>query len=176
MRRLLAFLLALMLLPVFAAAEDEPVKMTSFDCEDLDGNPVDISLFDGAQLVLVDVWEAWCGWCLKEMPDLCELYELNKDQGFLIVGLSGVSSAEGYDAKTTAEELGITYPLVNGTEEMLPVELEGFPTTLVYQRQENGDLQLADVVVGYMPREDWNTYLKTYMPDFVTEGGQPENK
>ena len=172
MRKLIAVILALTLLPLFAAAAEEPVKMTSFDCEDLDGNPVDISLFDGAQLVLVDVWEAWCNWCLKEMPDLCELYELNKDHGFLIVGLSGVSSADGYDAKTTAEGLKITYPLVRGTEEMIPIELEGFPTTLVYQRQEDGNLQLADVVVGYMPREEWIEYLKGYLPELVTEAAE----
>ena len=171
MRKLIAVLLVLMMIPLCAAA-DKPVVMTAFDCEDLDGNPVDISLFDGAQLILVDIWEAWCGWCLEEMPDFNELYELNKDRGLLIVGLSGVSSYPGYDAKSAAQELGITYPLVNGTEEMIPVELEGFPTTLVYQRQEDGTILLADVIVGYMPREDWNGYLKGFLPELVTEAGK----
>ncbi len=172
MRRLLALLVSVfLLLPLCAAAEetDEVYLAEPFGCEDLDGNPFDASLFDGAQLLLIDVWEPWCPWCLEEMPDLNELYELNKDRGFLIVGLSGVSPFEGFDPKSTAEELGITYPLVSGTEEMLPVELEGFPTTLVYQRLEDGMLQLADVVVGYMPREDWNAYLKGYLPELVTE-------
>ncbi len=165
MRKTVSVLMAVMLLAVLCTASaDEPVLLTSFDCADLEGNPVDISLFDGAQVVLVDIWEAWCGWCLKEMPDLNELYELNKDRGFLIVGLSGISSAPGYDAKETAEQLGITYPLVKGTKKMLPVDLEGFPTTLVYQRQEDGTLLLADVVVGYMPREDWEKLIEKYLP------------
>lgn len=165
MRKLTACLLALILLVSFGcAAAEEPVTLTAFDCKDLDGKDVDITLFDGADLVLVDIWEPWCGWCLEEMPDLNDLYELNKDRGFLIVGLSGISPARGYDAKTTAEELGITYPLVNGTKKLLPVELEGFPTTLVYQRQEDGNLQLADVVVGYMPRENWEELIEKYLP------------
>ena len=164
MRELTACLLALIMLVTagFAAAE-EAALLTAFDCRDLDGNDVDITLFDGADLVLVDIWEPWCGWCLEEMPDLNELYELNRDRGFLIVGLSGISS-RGYDPKAAAEELGITYPLVNGTEKLLPVELEGFPTTLVYQRQEDGNLQLADVVVGYMPRENWEELIEKYLP------------
>ena len=170
MRRVTAMLLAVtMLAALCAAAADEPVVMASFDCEDLDGNPADISLFDGAQLVLLDIWEPWCGWCLKEMPDLNDLYQLNRDRGFLVVGLSGLSPAGGFDAGSTAAELGITYPLVNGTAELVPVKLQGFPTTLVYQRREDESLQLADVVVGYLPREKWIEYLKGYLPDLVTE-------
>ena len=172
MRKTVSVLMAVMLLAVLCTASaDEPVLLTSFDCADLEGNPVDISLFDGAQVVLVDIWEAWCGWCLKEMPDFNELYELNRDNGFLIVGFSGISPQEGYDDKKTAEELGITYPLLKGTADMIPVNLQGFPTTLVYQRGEEGTLRLADVIVGYMPREDWNEYLKGYLPDLLTEAG-----
>ena len=167
MRKLTAVLLALTMLAALctAAAEEEPVLLTAFDCEDLDGNPADITLFDGAKLVLVDVWEPWCGWCLKEMPDLNELYELNKDRGFLVVGLSGLSPAEGFDAKTTAEELGITYPLVSGTAELLPADLQGFPTTFVYTAEEDGTLRLAETVIGYQPREDWEALIGTYLPE-----------
>ena len=166
MRKLTACLLALILLAsAGCAAAQEPVLLTAFDCRDLDGKNVDITLFDGADLVFVDIWEPWCGWCLKEMPDLNDLYELNKDRGFLIAGLSGISSDPRYDAKATAEELGITYPLVKGTEKLIPVELEGFPTTLVYQRREDGNLQLADVVTGYMPREDWEKLIEKYLPE-----------
>ena len=105
MRKITAVLLILTMLLCTAATQGEsesrtaPILLTSFDCTDLEGNPVDITLFDGAQLVLLDIWEAWCDWCLLEMPDLCELYELNQDKGFLVVGLSGVASAEGFDAK-----------------------------------------------------------------------------
>ena len=166
MRRFTACLLALILLASVSccAAAEKDILLTEFNCKDLDGKDVDITLLDGADLLLVDIWEPWCGWCLKEMPDLNELYELNKDRGFLIVGLSGISSAPGYDAKETAEQLGITYPLVKGTKKMLPVDLEGFPTTLVYQRQEDGNLLLADVIVGYMPREDWEKLIEKYLP------------
>ena len=59
---------------------------------------------------------------------------------------------------------------------MLPVDLEGFPTTLVYQRQEDGNLLLADVIVGYMPREDWNRFLTENLPGAVTEAAAAENK
>ncbi len=175
MRRLLAMLMAAILAMTLctAVSEEETEEvlyyLTSFDCEDLDGNPVDISIFDGAQLVLIDCWEAWCHWCLEEMPDLNELYELNKDNGLMIVGLSGLSPAERFDPKATAEDLKITYPLVNGTAELLPFVPEGFPTTLVYQRQEDGSLLLLGYIPGYLPREQWNQLLQEFLPGAVTE-------
>lgn len=178
MRKLISILLALLMLASLCAAaaeEDadeefyEDFYLTAFDCEDLDGNPADITLFDGAQLVLIDCWEPWCYWCLLEMPDLNELYELNRDNGLLIVGLSGISPTEGYDAKEQAEELGITYPLVNGTEALLPYELQGFPTTYVFQRQEDGGLLFLGMIEGYMDRESWNAFLQEYLPGAVTE-------
>ena len=175
MRKITAVLLILTMLLCTAATQGEsesrtaPILLTSFDCTDLEGNPVDITLFDGAQLVLLDIWEAWCDWCLLEMPDLCELYELNKYKGFMVVGLSGVASAEGFDAKTVAENLGITYPLVHGTAEMLPCAVEGFPMTLVYQRQEDSTLELLGAINGYMPRENWNRFMQEFFPGAVTE-------
>ncbi len=179
MRKLLALLVSVfLLLPLCTAAEetDEVYLAEPFGCEDLDGNPFDASLFDGAQLLLIDVWEPWCPWCLEEMPDLNELYELNRENGFLIVGLSGVSTAPGYDAKKTAADMGITYPLVNGTDALLPFRPEGFPSTYVYQRQEDGRFLFLGVITGYMPREDWNRFLTEYLPGAVTEAAAAENK
>ena len=171
----LAVLAALALCAAAAEEPAEPVFLTGFDCEDLEGNPVDTALFDGAELVLIDCWEAWCPWCLKEMPDLDELYRLNKDSGLLIVGLSGISAAPGYDAKQTAGEMNISYPLVSGTAELLPCAPACFPTTYVYQRQEDGSLLFLGHIEGYMPREDRNAFLEEYLPGAVTEGVPAES-
>ena len=68
MRRFTACLLALILLASVSccAAAEKDILLTEFNCKDLDGKDVDITLLDGADLLLVDIWEPWCGWCLKE--------------------------------------------------------------------------------------------------------------
>jgi len=38
--------------------------------------------------VLVDFWATWCGPCRKEMPNVKELLEKNRDRGFEVVGVS----------------------------------------------------------------------------------------
>ncbi|MBR4577488.1 MAG: TlpA family protein disulfide reductase [Clostridia bacterium] len=169
MRKWLSLFLALVLLlaPSLVSAGEE-YYLTSFDYPDLDGNALDPALLEQAQLVLLNVWEPWCEWCLAEMPDLNELYELNRENGLLVVGISGLGYQPKYNTKETAASLNITYPLAAATISSFPFEVNGFPMTFVYQRQENGGLLLLGCIEGYLPRDRWNQFLKSYLPGAVT--------
>jgi thiol-disulfide isomerase/thioredoxin len=60
---------------------------------DLKGNTIELASFRG-KVVLIDFWATWCSPCLKEQPELAELYKkykasaFTKGNGFEIYGVS----------------------------------------------------------------------------------------
>ncbi len=65
-------------------AEQAPIDFTA---QDLEGNSVKLSDFQGQPIVL-DFWATWCPPCVRELPILEEIYGHLKDQGLLIVAVS----------------------------------------------------------------------------------------
>ena len=170
MRRLMCALFVLLLLPVlFCAAQAETEKkevfMTAFDTVDLEGNPVDLSLMDGASFILLNIWEPWCGPCKSEMPDMSELYLKYRDRGLLIVGVSGMTSDFPVESAAVAEELQVAYPLVQWQEGLIPFTIEAFPTSFLYLRKEDGSLKAEGYMVGMLTGEQWEDLFLQYLPD-----------
>jgi hypothetical protein len=58
-------------------------------------------------------------------------------QGFAVIGLKANMMADTENPLTFAKKIGVHYPLMVGTDELLQKfgGLEGLPTTLLYDRQ-----------------------------------------
>jgi thiol-disulfide isomerase/thioredoxin len=122
----------LTLWPAFAPAEDAPDStfsllstrqpLPNLEFAGGDGRSVSLSDFRG-RVVLLNVWATWCAPCREEMPMLAELYREHVGSGLQVVGIALDDVAA---AREFAAELGIDYPiLVGSTDVMVVVRLYG---------------------------------------------------
>lgn len=82
---------------------------TDLELSTPDGKIMKLStLIQGNKYTLIDFWASWCGPCRAEMPNVIEAYNLFKDKGFGIVGISLDNNAESW--KRAIAELGIAWP------------------------------------------------------------------
>lgn len=116
--------------PMITALPDEEdvpeYKGPCFQTVDVDGTLVDESLFVGHRLVMLNFWEPWCGFCVREMPDLERLSRNYADQGLLVVGI--YSNPHGVDE--VVEQTGVSYPLLRYTDVFFGYTTNYVPTTV----------------------------------------------
>jgi thiol-disulfide isomerase/thioredoxin len=111
-------------------------RLPDFSAIDLQGRKISPADLRG-KVVLIDIWATWCGPCKKEMPGYQALADEYGLQGFAVIGLKANMMADTENPLTFAKKIGVHYPLMVGTDELLQKfgGLEGLPTTLLYDRQ-----------------------------------------
>lgn len=91
---------------------------------DFNGQQVDFKKLQG-KVVVVNVWGSWCAPCRKEATELESLYQKNKSDGVIFIGINI------RDSKISAEKFisnfGITYPNIFDRDGIL---LLGFKDSL----------------------------------------------
>jgi len=120
------------LFPPVSEEDDFKVDLTSFSCVDLDGNPVDQSIFADYDVTMINCWTTWCGYCIEEMPDLAELSG-KLPSNFNVITICFDAAEQADLAKSLLAQAGATgiMTLVANDElnEKVGSYLMGFPTT-----------------------------------------------
>jgi len=117
------------------------------------GERVSAADFDG-KVVLANFWATWCAPCRKEMPMLVQLHKAYVAQGLEVVG---IAMDEVEQARKFAADLGVDYPILVGTTDVMATareygNLSGvLPYTVLIDREgiirwtHLGELKEADV-------------------------------
>lgn len=64
-------------------------KAPDFEMTDMNGSNVRLyDILEDCELLLIDFWAAWCGPCRNENPNILEVYNEYKDDGFDVIGIS----------------------------------------------------------------------------------------
>ena len=84
-------------------------RAPDFALSDLEGDTVRLSDLHG-QVILVNFWATWCGYCKQEMPDLQAVYADYQARGLVVLALD---QAEGRDAvQRFRDEHSLTFPML----------------------------------------------------------------
>jgi len=150
-----------------AAAPKTDGLLSKFTATDLDGNPIDQSVFAGHKVTMLNIWATFCGPCLNEMPELGELSAEYADKGVQIIGLAEdtltskgeidkdqVELAKELVKSTKANYLHIL-PSQDLTEKIL-FKVQAVPTTYFFD--ENGE-RIGEIMVGSKSKADWAAVL-----------------
>ena len=131
-----------------------------FSTVDLDGNPVNYSDFSSATVIMLNMWEPWCGPCVSEMPDLETLYQNYKDQGLIILGFHNSDEEFMFYAEEIVEETGVTYPILHYDNNIQALSTGYVPTT--YFLDGNGHI-ISDSYIGSRSYSEWESILLNYL-------------
>lgn len=134
-----------------------------FNAKDIQNKNISDSIFEDAELTMINVWGTFCGPCIREMPDLGKLNKSYEEKGFQIVGIvidavnqKGSPSAKNISAaKKIVEQTGADYihivpdnTLLNGVLS----QIYAVPTTFFVNSK--GEL-VGQVYTGSRSLEDW---------------------
>ena len=116
-----------------------------FEGKDLDGNPVDSSLFANNAFTVINFWFSGCKPCVGEMKELEELSKTIREQGGELIGINTETLDGNADAIATAKKIleskGVTYRNIyfdsSSEAAKFALNIMAFPTTYVFDRNGN---------------------------------------
>ncbi len=91
---------------------------------DLEGKPFQFDEYKG-KIVILDIWATWCGPCIKELPNIKEVYSKNQPAGVEVIGVN--IDENPADLKEFMEKEQLPWKMVVSNE---PSKM-GFETQLV---------------------------------------------
>ncbi len=125
-------------------AERPVIPAIDFTLTDQYGNSHTLSDYKG-KVVFLNFWADWCGYCLKEMPDIQQLYLDNGENSgdVVILGITyGLTEQEMADFFAERE---LTYPTLLDTDQEMFAAYGAYSLPTTYMIDKNGN------VYGYLP-------------------------
>lgn len=111
---------------------DEDYHFGRFTSTTLSGVEVSDDIFSDYDLTMVNIWATWCSPCVKEMPDLAQLYTMLPDSMNMFTICSDASTSEEL-ALTILEDCSAEFDTVIANDEVnsnILSRISAFPTSI----------------------------------------------
>ncbi len=140
----------------------EPVEVAAdFTLKTPEGTDLSLSDFKG-KFVLVNFWANWCSPCIKELPDMQELYDQVSRDELEIIGIHAGAYNEA--AAEFIKKYEITFPIVSDPDTSIKGwKVLALPTTylvnpkgeLIYQAigPRSWDVEQMKALISQSPRK-----------------------
>jgi thiol-disulfide isomerase/thioredoxin len=117
-----------------------------------------------SQVTLLVFWATWCQPCLMEIPALVKLQDKFKAQNFRVLAIN-MDDAEGDKVKAIAQEMGINYPLLIGSEDIAQQfgGVDALPTSFLVGK----DHKIKEKIVGLHAYEDLEILIQNTLRDSI---------
>ncbi|WP_441000462.1 TlpA disulfide reductase family protein [Fodinibius sp. SL11] len=146
--------------PLYPAQKE--AQPTDFEVDLLSGETFRLSNQKG-KVVLMNIWATWCAPCREETPELVDLYEKYKDEGYVTLGVSIDEQGESV-VRPFMEEYDVTYPMYIDTDGTVMEKYGptmGIPTTYIIGRQGN----LRYFAVGAVTKKELEPRIKELLAE-----------
>ncbi len=162
-RKILAVLMALVLMVSMGCSSTpktpQNANALNFSVTDVNDKSVDMRQYLG-KVVIVDIWDTWCGPCKMEIPHFVDLYSQYKGKGLEIVGLA--LARQGKDAvKQFTTQNGMNYisAIYNEDANRLVPVAQGIPTTYIIDRKGN----VVEKIIGGRDKAYFEQKIRTLL-------------
>lgn len=137
-------------MPTATRQETSERSAPEFALPDLfkDAITIELSMYAGRPLV-VNFWASWCAPCREEMPALQEMYEQNRDDGLVLLGINQTYMDDLESARNFVKALNLSFPNARDDEGQVSEKafrVIGLPTTVFITR----DGKIAHVQIGQL--------------------------
>ena len=136
----------------FALSHNTAQQFTDFSLENTENELVSLEELKGENITIIDFWATWCKPCTKAMPKINDLYNVYKDEGLNVIGISCDGPRSIGKVDLLAKSLKLDYDILKDIdcEVMGENNFQAFPTLVIL----DGNNEIVYVHEGFVSGDE----------------------
>ena len=130
------------------------------------GEEITQSIFENADITMVNIWGTFCNPCIEEMPYLAEISKEYEQKGLQVVGIiSDVIEPNDATAQEIINLTGADYTHIVLSEDLYNnflYQIQSIPTTIFVDKNGNW---VGDVVIGARDKQQWTAIVEEILKE-----------